>query len=61
MCEAKKRDMSLKDLAARMGVTPEALRGMISANSGMTMGTVARLAMALSCEVEPPVMVATAL
>ena len=56
MAEVKRRGMMLKDLADSMGVSPGTLSGMLGAKSNMTMKTVARLAMALGCEVAAPVL-----
>lgn len=52
--ELKRRGMTLSDLAAKAGVRPPTVSGWLSPESNMTMRTVAKIAMALGCEVIPP-------
>ena len=54
MRELDRLDIPLKELAERMGVKQPTLCGMLRDDSNMTFKTVARMACALGCDVEPP-------
>lgn len=48
------KEMTLKELADRMGITQPSLCKMLGPKSNMTMKTVAKIALALGMEVEAP-------
>ena len=54
LLEAGRQGVTLAELARRMGIKQPTLCGMLRDDSNMTLKTVARIALALGCEVEAP-------
>lgn len=54
MVELDSRGMSMRELAEKMGIKQPTLTRMLGPKSNMTLKTVARIALALGCDVEEP-------